>query len=143
MTPIQRTLVDSNVLLDIVQEDAGWFDWSARQLAACAERSELVINPVIYSEVSIGFDTIESLETALPSAYIRREALPWEAAFLAGKCFLRYRRLGGVRRSPLPDFFIGAHAAVAGMTLLTRDGARYRTYFPKLALIAPGGTGGS
>jgi predicted nucleic acid-binding protein len=137
MTAAARIMVDSNVLLDILQEDAHWFEWSAGQLAQCADRSELVINPVIYSEVSIGFDTIEGLEQALPASHIRREPLPWEAAFLAGKCFVKYRRAGGQRRSPLPDFFIGAHAAIAGMTLLTRDAARYRTYFPRLHLIAP------
>jgi predicted nucleic acid-binding protein len=141
MKAAQRILVDSNILLDVLQEDSRWFDWSSRQLASCAERSELFINPVIYAEVSIGFDTIESVEEALPPGYVRREPLPWEAAFLAGKCFLRYRRLGGTRRSPLPDFFIGAHAAVADMMLLTRDASRYRTYFPKLALIAPAETG--
>lgn len=137
MIAAQRILVDSNVLLDILQEDARWFDWSARQLTLCAEQSELVINPLIYAEVSIGFDTIEALEDALPPSYMRREPLPWEAAFLAGKCFLRYRRQGGTRRSPLPNFFIGAHASVSNMSLLTRDAARYRTYFPKLTLIAP------
>ncbi len=137
MSAAQRILVDSNVLLDVLQEDRRWFTWSARQLAWCAEQSELVINPVISAEVSIGFDTIEALEEALPTSHVRREPLPWEAAFLAGKCFLRYRRLGGTRRSPLPDFFIGAHASVSGMSLLTRDASRYRTYFPKLAVIAP------
>lgn len=137
MIAAQRIMVDSNVLLDVLQEDARWFDWSARQLALCADRSELVINPVIYAEVSIGFDTIEVLDAALPPGQVRREPLPWEAAFLAGKCFLRYRHSGGARRSPLPDFFIGAHASVAGMRLLTRDASRYRSYFPKLMLIAP------
>lgn len=137
MTVAARIMVDSNVLLDILQEDARWFDWSADQLTQCADRSTLVINPVIYSEVSIGFDTIEALDQALPVSHIRREPLPWEAAFLAGKCFVKYRRAGGQKRSPLPDFLIGAHAAIAGMTLLTRDAARYRTYFPKLPLIAP------
>ncbi|MGH8313509.1 MAG: type II toxin-antitoxin system VapC family toxin [Gammaproteobacteria bacterium] len=137
MIAASRILVDSNVLLDVMQEDARWFAWSARQLAECAEHSELVINPVIYAEVSIGFDTIEVLDAALPPGQVRREPLPWEAAFLAGKCFLRYRHSGGARRSPLPDFFIGAHASVAGMRLLTRDASRYRSYFPKLMLIAP------
>jgi predicted nucleic acid-binding protein len=137
MITAQRVLVDSNVWLDVLEEDARWFAWSSRQLSRCAERSELYINPVIYAEVSIGFDAIETLEAALPATFVRREPLPWEAAFLAGKCFLRYRREGGARRSPLPDFFIGAHASVQGMVLLTRDATRYRTYFPKLALIAP------
>ncbi len=97
----------------------------------------LAINPIIYAEVSIGFERIEALEEALPTSTFHRLALPWEAAFLAGKCFLAYRRRGGVRSSPLPDFYIGAHASVLGMTLLTRDATRYRTYFPKLQLIAP------
>jgi predicted nucleic acid-binding protein len=130
-------LVDSNVLLDIIEEDTTWFEWSSRNLQQMADRSILIINPVIYSEVSVGFQQIEELEAALPSDMFERRSIPWEAAFLAGKCFVRYRRLGGVRRSPLPDFFIGAHAAVAGLTLLTRDATRYRTYFPTISLIAP------
>jgi predicted nucleic acid-binding protein len=130
-------LVDSNVLLDIIEEDTTWFEWSSRNLQQIADRSILIINPVIYSEVSVGFQQIEELEAALPSDMFERRPIPWEAAFLAGKCFVRYRRLGGVRRSPLPDFFIGAHAAVAGLTLITRDATRYRTYFPTISLIAP------
>lgn len=130
-------LVDSNVLLDVLEEDPTWFPWSSEHLAACAEDSTLVINPVIYAEVSIGFERIEELEAALlPDAFERRP-LPWEAAFLAGKSFLAYRRSGGARRSPLPDFFIGAHAAVEGLTLLTRDPGRYRAYYPGLRLVAP------
>ena len=97
----------------------------------------LVINPIVYAEVSIGFDRIEDLDGALPADIIERRPIPLEAAFLAGKCFLKYRRRGGPRQSTLPDFFIGAHAAVEGMTLLTRDAARYRTYFPRLKLICP------
>ena len=130
-------LVDSNVLLDVLAEDPEWFDWSAAALAAQAERRVLRINPIIYSEVSVGFDRIEDLEAALPREVLRRTALPWEAGFLAGKCFVLYRQAGGARRSPLPDFYIGAHAAVSGMTLLTRDASRYRTYFPRLELVAP------
>jgi predicted nucleic acid-binding protein len=130
-------LVDSNVLLDIIEEDTTWFEWSSRNLQQIADRSILIINPIIYSEVSVGFQQIEELEAALPSDMFERRPIPWEAAFLAGKCFVRYRRLGGVRRSPLPDFFIGAHAAVAGLTLITRDATRYRTYFPTISLIAP------
>jgi hypothetical protein len=130
-------LVDSNVLLDVLEEDPNWFPWSAERLAECAESSPLVLNPVIFAEVSIGFERIEELESALPMEDFERRPLPWEAAFLAGKCFLAYRRSGGVRRSPLPDFFIGAHAAVEDLTLLTRDPTRYRTYFPKLRLITP------
>lgn len=130
-------LVDSNVLLDIFTEDAAWFDWSSAALAEAAERSRLVINAVIYAEASIRFSRIEEFEEALPSAVVDREALPFEAAFLAGKTFAAYRKRGGARKTTLPDFFIGAHAAVAGYELLTRDPAVYRTYFPRLALIAP------
>jgi hypothetical protein len=97
----------------------------------------IAINPIIYAEVSIRFERIEELEETLPESEFRRLPLPWEAAFLAGKCFIRYRRRRGARRSPLPDFYIGAHAAVAGMPLLTRDASRYRTYFPRIELIAP------
>lgn len=130
-------LVDSNVLLDVLEDDPAWGGWSGEQLARSAEESTLAINPVIYAEVSIGFERIEELEDAVPPDIFQRLPLPWEASFLAGKSFLRYRRAGGARRSPLPDFFIGAHALVEGMTLLTRDAARYRTYFPRLRLIAP------
>ena len=130
-------LVDSNVLLDTLTEDADWFRWSSKALAEAAENATLVINPIIYAEVSIRFERIEELEETLPSSYFRRDALPWEAGFLAGKCFAAYRRRGGIRRTPLPDFYIGAHAAVSGMTLLTRDVARYKTYFPRVRLISP------
>ncbi len=130
-------LVDSNVILDVVNEDVEWFEWSAGQIERLAEASILVINPIVYSEVSIGFDRIEDLDMALPAEFFRRESLPWEAAFLAGKCFLKYREAGGARRSPLPDFYIGAHAAVSGHALLTRDVRRYKTYFPALRIIAP------
>jgi predicted nucleic acid-binding protein len=131
------TLVDSNVLLDLVTEDPDWFDWSATMIAHEAERSRLVINPLIYAEVSLGFNRIEDLDAAVPTEYFSREALPWEAAFLAARAFTTYRRRGGARRHPLPDFYIGAHAAVAGYTLLTRDARRYRTYFPTLRVVAP------
>ena len=130
-------LVDSHVILDIATEDETWFQWSSKTLEQYAETHILVINPIIYAEVSIGFDRIEDVEIVLSPAIFRKEPLPWEAAFLAGKCFLAYRRRGGKRRSTLPDFFIGAHASVAGIPLLTRDTSRYRTYFPKLILIAP------
>ncbi len=129
-------LVDSNVLLDVMTEDTRWFPWSAGALARAADESLLVINPIVYAEVSVRFARIEELEEALPPI-LHRLALPWEAAFLAGKSFVQYRRRGGRKRAPLPDFYIGAHAAVSGMSLLTRDAARYRTYFPKLRLIAP------
>lgn len=134
---MSQVLVDSNVLLDVLTEDAHWFDWSARTLERCACDAQLCINVLIYSEVSIGFARIEELDEALPAADFTRLPLPWEAGFLAGKAFVRYRRAKGARRSPLPDFLIGAHAAIAGMPLLTRDAARYRTYFPGLNLISP------
>ena len=130
-------LVDSNVILDVVTEDPKWYEWSAAQLEKLAESHTLVINPIIYSEVSVGFDRIEDLDLALPPDFFRRDPLPWEAGFLAGKCFVKYRRSGGKRGSPLPDFYIGAHAAILGFALLTRDTNRYKTYFPKLALISP------
>jgi predicted nucleic acid-binding protein len=130
-------MVDSNVLLDLMTEDARWPSWSAEAVENAADRFRLVINPIIYAEVSIRYSRIEDLEAALPKAMLDREAIPYEAAFLAGKCFLAYRQRGRTKQSPLPDFFIGAHAAVAGYRLLTRDAARYRGYFPKLSLIAP------
>lgn len=130
-------LVDSNVLLDVATDDPHWADWSARALERAANDATLVINPLIYAEISIRFSRIEDLETAVPSDLFRREPLPFEAAFLAGKAFLKYRRQGGRRTTPLPDFYIGAHAAVAGMRLLTRDATRYRTYFPTVELISP------
>lgn len=130
-------LVDSNVLLDVLTEDRAWADWSGAALERAAESGSLAINPIIYAEVSIRFERIEDLEETLPAAEFRRLPLPWEAAFLAGKAFLGYRRRGGTRRSPLPDFYIGAHAAVAGLGLVTRDATRYRTYFPTVDLIAP------
>lgn len=134
---MSRTLIDSNVLLDVLTEDPEWSAWSERALIEAAERSLLVINPIIYAEVSAGFTRKEDLDDALPDDRFEREGLPWDAAFLAGKSFIRYRRSGGERRSPLPDFYIGAHAAVRGMILLTRDAARYRTYFPTVTVIAP------
>ena len=130
-------LVDSSVVLDVLTEDAEWGDWSARALERAAAGSRLVINPIVYAEVSIGFDRIESLDEALPVGYFDRRPLPWPAAFLAARCFVRYRRAGGQRGSPLPDFFIGAHAAVDGLTLLTHGARRCRTYFPRLRIIAP------
>lgn len=133
MNPV---LVDSNVILDVVTDDPTWGDWSAEQLALHAEQSVLVVNPMIYAEVSIGFARIEEIEEALTEDFFHREALPWEAAFLAGKAFLSYRRRGGARRSPLHDFYIGAHAAVRGYRLLTRDRSRYETYFPSLEILS-------
>lgn len=130
-------LVDSNVILDVATEDPTWASWSAEALARAADASVLVINPIVFAEVSVGFERVEDLEDALPPDLYRRDPLPYEAAFLAGKSFLAYRRRGGRRVTPLPDFYIGAHAAVAGHTLLTRDPRRYRTCFPRLELIAP------
>ncbi len=130
-------IIDSNVLIDVITGDPVWAGWSSDSLERAADEAILVINPLIYAEVSIGFDSIEMLEEALPHDLYRREHLPFEAAFLAGVAFRRYRAAGGATRSPLPDFYIGAHAAVTGHRLLTRDATRYRTYFPSLQLIAP------
>ncbi len=130
-------LVDANVLLDVFTSDERWFSWSSEALARAADDGPLAINPLIYAEVSARFGRIEELDAALPTSAFRRDPLPWPAAFLAGRCFLEYRRRGGQRRSPLPDFYIGAHAAVRGMCLLTRDPRRYRTYLPSLELLAP------
>ena len=132
-----QILVDYNVILDVLTEDEEWFDWSAQRLEECASRGRLCINPLIYSEVSVGFERIEELDDVLSPSDFSRLPLPWEAAFLAGKAFVDYRRAKGARRSPLPDFFIGAHAAIAGIPLLTRDARRYRTYFPHVELICP------
>jgi predicted nucleic acid-binding protein len=134
---LNATLVDSNVLFDYLNEDEEWSDWSGAMLSEAAHRGAVVINPLIYAELGIRYSRIEDLDEALPAEYFVRAPLPWEAAFLAGKCYERYRRRGETRRSPLPDFYIGAHAAVTGMSLLTRDGRRYRSYFPKLRIIAP------
>ncbi len=130
-------LVDTNVLIDIAVDDPRWADWSSEQLAVARESDKLALNAIVYAELSVRYDRIEDLDAALPDDYFVRAALPWDAAFLAAKCFERYRKRGGTRTSTLPDFFIGAHAAVAGMTLLTRDPRRYRTYFPGLTIVAP------
>ena len=134
---MSETLVDSSVILDILTEDTKWFDWSSEALAEQAEQSVLVINPLIYAEVSVRFKRIEDLDEALPISMFRRDALPWQSGFLAGKAFVDYRRQGGSRRSPLPDFYIGAHAAIERMTLLTRDAARFQSYFPSLHVVNP------
>jgi predicted nucleic acid-binding protein len=130
------TLVDSSVLLDTLTNDPVWFTWSSEKLAEAADGGELAINPVIFAEVSVHYSRIEDVDQALPLV-LRRDPLPYEASFLAGKAFREYRRRGGLRRSPLPDFFIGAHALVAGYTLLTRDPSRFRTHFSALRIIAP------
>jgi predicted nucleic acid-binding protein len=131
-------LVDSNVILDLFSEDPDWWSWSSRALQRAATDGRLIINPIVYGEISFRFESIEDLEQALPPV-IEREPIPYEAAFLAGKAFTAYRRRAGAtgRTSLLPDFYIGAHAAIRGYRLLTRDVGRYRTYFPKVALIAP------
>lgn len=131
------TLVDSNVILDVMTEDGRWLDWSIEALATAAELGPLVVNQVVYAEVSLRFSRIEDLDDALPVGDFRRLGLPWEAAFLAAKAFHSHRRRGGHRSSTLPDFFIGDHAAVSGLALLTRDPRRYRTYFPSVELMAP------
>ena len=130
-------LVDTNVLLDVFEDDAQWSDWSQDRLDSASATDTLAINPVIYSELSIGFARIEELEAVVQEASLAVENIPREALFLAGKAFLRYRRSRGTKRSVLPDFYIGAHAAVMQWPLLTRDVARYRTYFPTVSLIAP------
>ena len=130
-------LVDSNVILDIFTEDEKWFGWSSGALERAALTSPLFINPIIYAEVSVRFTHIEELDELLPPDRFIRMPIPYASAFLAGKAYARYRRRGGARPSPLPDFFIGAHAAVTNFQLLTRDPGRYRTYFPGLVLITP------
>ena len=130
-------LVDTNVLLDVFEDDAEWSDWSQDRLETASVTDTLAINPVIYSELSIGFARIEELEAVIKEASLAFEDIPREALFLAGKAFLRYRRSRGIKRGVLPDFYIGAHAAVMQWPLLTRDVARYRAYFPTVSLIAP------
>ena len=132
----RATLVDTNVLLDVLTQDPQWSDWSADRLSEAADGGLLAINPIIYAELSAGFKRMEDLDALLKDEF-ERLPLPWEAGFLAGQCFHRYRRQGGAKRSPLPDFYIGAHAMVAGLTLLTRDAGRYKAYFPKLNVVAP------
>ena len=132
------TLVDSNVILDLVSNDPTWADWSEKMLCHYEQKGPLFINPIIYSEVSIGFERIEVLDRVLTDCYFEWLELPREALFLAGKAFLQYRRQQGSKTSPLPDFFIGAQAAVQQLSLLTRDRGRYRSYFPTIELISPG-----
>jgi predicted nucleic acid-binding protein len=131
-------LVDTNVLLDVLQDDPQWAEWSQRSLEDASLTDALAINAVIYSELSIAFERIEELEAVITLASVSVEPIPREALFLAGKAFVNYRRRRGAKQSVLPDFYIGAHAAVSGFTILTRDVARYRTYFPTVSLIAPG-----
>lgn len=131
-------LIDTNVLLDVVTNHPQWADWSQHQLEAAAVKDRLAINAVVYAELSIGFRRIEEVEAVLAKTQIVIEEIPREALFLAGKAFQRYKARGGTRTGVLPDFFIGAHAAVLGIPLLTRDARRYADYFPKLELLAPG-----
>ncbi len=130
-------LVDSNVILDIFLDDPTWAEWSEETLNQYGDSHELFINPIIYTELSIGFNRIEELEEAIERAGFQMLEIPREALFLTGKVFLQYRRNKGTKSSPLPDFFIGAHAAVSNVDLITRDTARYRTYFPTVNLICP------
>jgi predicted nucleic acid-binding protein len=130
-------LVDTNVLLDVFEDDPEWSDWSQDRLDSASTTDTLAINSVIYSELSIGFARIEELEAVIKEASLAIEDIPREALFLAGKVFLRYRRSRGTKRGILPDFYIGAHAAVMQWPVLTRDVGRYRTYFPTVSLIAP------
>jgi predicted nucleic acid-binding protein len=137
--PSGATLVDTSVLLDVVQGDATWGAWSEAALARALDAGPVVVNPVIFAEASVSYARLEALDADLTALEVGREALPWTAAFLAGKAFLAYRRAAGTQAKTgvLPDFFIGAHAAVAGHALLTRDPRRVRTHFPTVSLIAP------
>jgi len=130
-------VVDTNVLLDVVNNNPAWINWSARQMMDLAKIHPLVINPIVYAELSITFLSIAEVEESIANMDLILEDLPREVAFLAGKAFLQYRRNGGTRTNVLPDFFIGAHAAFRGAALLTRDARRYATYFPTLRLITP------
>ena len=131
------TLLDSNVLIDVLDSESVWKPWATEALSAAVDRGPVFVNQIVYAEVSIGFSTAEACEAALSERWLELVPVPWPAAFAAGRAFVAYRRRGGVRRSPLPDFFIGAHAAVARLPLLTRDPARYRSYFPGVRLLTP------
>jgi predicted nucleic acid-binding protein len=130
-------LVDTNVLVDVLQDDPTWANWSVQQLRAQSQVHELVINPVVYSELSLTFDSVTDLDEAVDGMDLKFQEPPRPALFLAGKAYLKYRRAGGQKSNVLADFFIGAHAAVLGCAILTRDGRRYRNYFPRVALITP------
>ena len=131
------SLIDTNCLIDLIQPESAWYAWSAAALAGAVDAGAVAINPIIYGELGAGIATIESLEEAFPATIFARLDLPWDAAFLAGQSHRRYRHEGGTRERTLPDFFIGAHAIVSGLTLVTRDPRRYRRHFPRLKLIAP------
>lgn len=132
-------LVDTNVLIDVLENDPVWADWSIGQLRAQAQVHELMINPVVYAELSLVFDSVTALDAAIDGLQLVFEEVPRPALFLSARAFVKYRREGGGRTNVLPDFFIGAHAAVRGCAILTRDSRRYRNYFPKVGLIAPEG----
>ena len=130
-------LVDANILIDLFTDDPDWADWSEEALANAAASGEILINPIIYAEVSIAFTDAGILDKGLKQLGIQRADLPYPAGFLAGKAFMKYRQRGGMKQSPLPDFYIGAHAQTEGLKLLTRDPKRYRTYFPEVEIISP------
>ena len=134
---IAGTLVDSCILIDVLADDPKWADWSLDQLDQCGSMAPLVINPLILAELSPRFERAADLEAALAGLPLVRQALPWDAAFLAGQAFKIYRQALGAKTSPMPDFYIGAHALVNGLQLLTRDAVRYRSYFPKLPIVSP------
>ncbi len=134
---MKGVLVDSNVILDVFLNDLKWADWSESKLEEYSNHSSLYINSIIYSEISIGFKLIEDLESAISKAGFQLLEIPKEALFLAGKVYIKYKRRKGVKRTPLPDFFVGAQAAVLDLDLLTRDVSRYQSYFPTVKLIAP------
>lgn len=131
------TLVDSNVLIDVWSDDPVWADWSENAVALARLTGDVVINPLIFAEVCVSFASVEEADGAMSEHLFRRDDLPWEAAFIAASAFVRYRFAGGNRRSPVPDFYIGAHAEIGALRLLTRDAARYKTYFPNVELICP------
>jgi predicted nucleic acid-binding protein len=131
------TLIDTNVLLDVLEERAPWSKWALGQFQRLVGDGDLLINQVIYGEASVPYASLALFDDLLPADLVRRENLPWDATFIAGKAHEQYRKRGGQRRSTLPDFFIGAHAAVSGYRVLTRDAAPFRTYFPEVEVIAP------
>ena len=135
---VPATLVDSNVLIDITVKDPRWLTWSREAFIDAVEEGPVLVDQIVFAEVSIGYPTPEECESALQVQGVECVPIPWPAAFLAGRAFAAYKQRGGHKLAPLPDFFIGAHAAVAGLRLLTRDASRYRTYFPTVELIAPG-----
>lgn len=130
-------LVDTNVLVDVLEDDPQWADWSIQQLRFQSKIHRLVINPIVYSELSLTFSTVEVLDQTIAGLGLAMIEIPKPALFLAGKAFVRYRRQGGTKSNVLGDFFIGAHAAVSGLQILTRDTKRYRSYFPSVVLVAP------